>query len=179
MLCRTDKKKIPFLKLVPPTLQTSVWLSKRNQLVMERRSCKWSQQHLILTRDCTTFEQRTTSTESTAPATGPQRPTCCVIWGRIRRSVTVDSYVYTNAKHILYLLEMYAQYVKRYRAVGPVSVNNEVTQLTVQKLSAFLGLRERKREKESKFHTFSPCFAVGSHEEWVERQAITGTWNSG
>lgn len=42
----------------------------------------WSrlqQQHLILTRDSTMFEQRIASTESTAPATGPQRATCSVI----------------------------------------------------------------------------------------------------
>lgn len=39
-----------------------------------------------------------------------------------------------------------------YREVSPVSISSEVMQLTVQKMSAFLGLGER--EKKGKFHHF-------------------------
>lgn len=138
------------LKLVPP-LRLLVYLSQSNQL-----GCRRSWQHLILTRDSTMFAHRRFSTESTEPATGPQRPTCCVIWGRMHKWVTVQKGHFNYFNRDLNRI---------YRDVGPFGKSIEVTQLTVQKLSALLRLKERERESDSKFHTFSPCFIVGSHEE--------------
>ena len=53
-----------------------------------------------------------------------------------------------------------------YREIGPVSINNEVTQLTVEKLSALLERWEKKRVNSSHF---LPALQWGGHEESVER----------
>lgn len=66
---------------------------------------------------------------------------------------------------------------RRYRDVGPLSEISEVTQLTVQKRLALLGMWER--ENRSKFHTFSTCPTVGSHEEPVKCQPSQRCGNLG